>query len=49
MYDARIRPAGENTKGTRNNFCYISTEKTFSMVYVNVFIRSLSKIDDVKW
>lgn len=36
VYDPRIRPAGENTTDGP------------SMVYVNVFVRSFSKIDDVK-
>jgi len=36
VYDPRIRPAGQN-----------STDGP-SMVYVNVFVRSFSKIDDVK-
>jgi len=36
VYDARIRPAGENTTDGP------------SMVYVNIFVRSFSKIDDVK-
>jgi len=36
VYDARIRPAGENTTDGP------------SVVYVNIFVRSFSKIDDVK-
>jgi len=36
VYDPRIRPAGENTTDGP------------SLIYVNVFVRSFSKIDDVK-
>ena len=51
VYDPRIRPAGENTTGGEWIF-EIQLNLLFSdgpsMVYVNVFVRSFSKIDDVK-
>lgn len=53
VYDPRIRPAGLNTTGEQNKFA--KKEKILnifldgpSLVYVNVFVRSFSSIDDVK-
>ena len=52
VYDARIRPAGENSTGERKSKLLIIMTFSIldgpSMVYVNIFVRSFSKIDDVK-
>ena len=57
-YDPRIRPAGLNTTGNGllflnfQMFLLLMKQNIFSdgpsLVYVNVFVRSFSSIDDVK-
>lgn len=55
LYDPRIRPAGLNTTGRAyywtflfQIFNHFVISDGPSLVYVNVFVRSFSSIDDVK-
>ena len=52
VYDPRIRPAGLNTTGKNMLWQKMKISNIFldgpSLVYVNVFVRSFSSIDDVK-
>ena len=55
VYDPRIRPAGLNTTGKifpQQSEIFLQCYQIFSdgpsLVFVNVFVRSFSSIDDVK-
>ena len=50
VYDARIRPSGINATGTASDFFPTLSEflDAATLVTVNIFVRSFSKIDDVK-